>query len=347
MDDKRYRGKLKLLIKNKFSDEVIFFRSSYHEPEVIISKVAVIQNFHDVSSKDIYLKKAADYLQQDILKYAEEVPSESIWPPTANSLLLEDRHLPESLVSFLEKLLSKTDTHHKVSPTVLRLVESYGADLIHGVTRGKTLTAKHFLLAMGLYDVTGSRMVIEVVNKLGHCINYDSVCEIATAQAEKATILASSNAILPLKPANEGAKVLTHFWVDNFDVVYSSKGGNSVNKNILYNLSSGTPIPNTIADKLVSLPSEGISMAKDFMQNRLDSRTVLFHEHIKRNIKKSDLQTKKISCSKQKEKTVAEVNRDILGVLVSYDQLSEEKIDYKEALKYPPPPPPPPFHLFL
>ena len=124
VNDKRYRGKLKLLIKNKFSDEVIFFRSSYHRLEVIISKVAVIQNFHDVSNKDIYLKKAADYLQQDILKYAEEVPSESIWPPTANSLLSEDRHLPKSLVSFLEKLLSKTDTHHKVSPTVLHLVES-------------------------------------------------------------------------------------------------------------------------------------------------------------------------------------------------------------------------------
>ena len=108
-----------------------------------------------------------------------------------------------------------------------------------------------------------------------------------------------------------------------------------LDKNILYNLSSSAPIPNTIADKLVSLPSEGISMAKDFMQNRLYSRTVLFHEHIKRNIKKSDLQTKKTSCSKQKENTVAEVNRDILGVLVSYDQLSEEKIDYKEALKYP------------
>ena len=104
----------------------------------------------------------------------------------------------------------------------------------------------------------------------------------------------------------------------------------------MYNLSSGAPIPNTIADKLVSLPSEGISMAKDFMQNRLDSRTVLFHEHIKSNIKKSNLQTKKTSCSKQKEKTVAEVNRDILGVLVPYDQLSEEKIDYKEAMKYPP-----------
>ena len=69
-----------------------------------------------------------------------------------------------------------------------------------------------------------------MVNKLGHCINYDSVCKIATAQAEKATILASSNAILPLKPANEGAKVLTHFWVANFDVIVdSSKGGGSVN----------------------------------------------------------------------------------------------------------------------
>ena len=113
----------------------------------------------------------------------------------------------------------------------------------------------------------------------------------------------SSRVYKPLRPSQILAseeKVTAIFnthldgYINPFDI--------KLDKNILYNLSSGAPIPNTIADKLVSLPSEGISMANHFMQNRLDSRTVLFHEDIKRNIKKSDLQIKKTSCSKQRRK---------------------------------------------
>ena len=114
----------------------------------------------------------------------------------------------------------------------------------------------------------------------------------------------SSRVYKPLRPSQllaseEKVTAIFNTLLDDYINPFDIK----LDKNILYNLSSGAPIPNTIADKLVSLPSEGISMANDFMQNRLDSRTVLFHEHIKRNIKKSDLQTKKTSYSKQKEKS--------------------------------------------
>ena len=42
-----------------------------------------------------------------------------------------------------------------------RLVEVYSSDLIHGVTRGKVITAKRFLLALGLHNLTGHKKPVQ------------------------------------------------------------------------------------------------------------------------------------------------------------------------------------------
>ena len=47
-----------------------------------------------------------------------------------------------------------------------RFLESYKAHLIFGITRGKCLTAKPFLLPTGLHNITGSRTVIDVLSHL-------------------------------------------------------------------------------------------------------------------------------------------------------------------------------------
>ena len=56
--------------------------------------------------------------------------------------------------------------------------------MIHGVTRGKVVTLKHFLLGVGLHNITGLKLPIRVLSHLGHCIDYDLVCDIETAEAE-------------------------------------------------------------------------------------------------------------------------------------------------------------------
>ena len=102
--------------------------------------------------------------------------------------------------------------------------------MIHAVTRGKVLTAKHFALGMGLDKMTRSIKLIQLVNKLGHCIDYNSVCGILTAQAQRSSELAKSSSILPLTPTNSNSSVKTWFLVDNYDEkVETNCGGDSVN----------------------------------------------------------------------------------------------------------------------
>lgn len=113
------------------------------------------------------------------------------WPPTIENLTSESRKTPASVTLFLTLLLSSRK--HKV-------IDSYSVDFVHGIDRGKVITAKHSLLALGLHNITGQKQTVVISNKLGHCISYDLTCKIETAQAEAALVSSKESNILPLKP---------------------------------------------------------------------------------------------------------------------------------------------------
>ena len=89
--------------------------------------------------------------------------------------------IPKLLELFLIQLLK--NSKKKKTETV---IESFAVDIIFSVTQGKLLILIHFALATGLHSITGSHKVIDILNKLGHCINYSTICKIETSQAVKA-----------------------------------------------------------------------------------------------------------------------------------------------------------------
>ena len=54
------------------------------------------------------------------------------------------------------------------------------------------------------------------MHHLGHCIDYNLVCEIETAEA--AQQIANCSGALSIKPVSSNQSVLMYFWVDNFDM---------------------------------------------------------------------------------------------------------------------------------
>ena len=117
------------------------------------------------------------------------------------------------LCNFLSNILKKSKDSITPEKTQ-RLINSLSAG-ISGVTNAKFLTAKHFLLLVRLNTLTGSRYVINILNKLGHCMPHKLACEIEASQ---------------VVPNSESSSILTVFWVDNSDtVVEQVQGGGSVN----------------------------------------------------------------------------------------------------------------------
>ena len=136
---------------------------------------------------------------------------------TAEELRSERFEPPAKLLSFIETLLTATTGRASRSKKATRLARSIFQDIVFIYCQGKVLQSTHLLLGLGLNNLTESRKIIDIVNKLGHCIKYNTVCDFETAQAELVQEEAATSSILPLQPKDH-QPVYIHFWVDNFDI---------------------------------------------------------------------------------------------------------------------------------
>ena len=220
-EDTRYRSKLKSRIKTTFPSKLYFLTVNSNIPEVVINASAIDSHitFNDHSH---IIQQAARYLREDILEYVSTKP-ELTWPISLEEVSSDSRQPPESVLEFLSCLLKNKD--HPNREVVNRLIQSYAADLLHGVTCGRFITSKHFLLGLGLHNITGQKKPVQIASQLGHSIDYNLVCEIETAQAEASQLLSTISGTLPVKPRTSNGTVLTFFWVDNFDLNIETQTG--------------------------------------------------------------------------------------------------------------------------
>ena len=168
LDDTRYRNKLKNRLQNEFGDQITFLQSHQNNlPEVVISTETLTStSFHH--DPNLVVKRAARILQTAILDKFKDLPQPR-WPPTAEELESEKFKPPSMLLSFIESLLTTSEKSR--STKMNRLTESISQDIVFNLCEGKVLQSKHFLLALGLHNLTGSRKVLDIIHKLGHCLS--------------------------------------------------------------------------------------------------------------------------------------------------------------------------------
>ena len=108
-------------------------------------------------------------------------------------------------------------------------------------------------------------------------------------------------------------------------------------KQKLFNLSSGVPLPDEIADEILNTFRKGQSLYELFRKERILSCEKLFHATLQKN---SFMSFAKISAkctikSKDGKTITAEVNRSILSALNSYSIKSTVALDFRKILEYP------------
>ena len=220
--ERSYRAKLKKKIIDEYDDAIIFLRIDDATPEVVAS-TAGLQATTVVNDKEMILKLAAEHLRDDIIAHASAL-DELAWPPNSDTLSCSIRNPPSSLTSFFAHLLRSKGNN--ITNRTKRLIDSYTADMIHGVSKGKVITLKHFLLGIGLHNLTGLKMPIKILSHLGHSIDYNVVCEIETAEAEVAMMRLSLNDDMPKSPARETC--VKFWWADNFNQKLETLSGHGV-----------------------------------------------------------------------------------------------------------------------
>ena len=217
--DRRSRYYVKNIIKEKYGDKLIFLTVSTNEPQVVLRSISHTSDENLLkSNKESVLKQAADILRDDIDSFLiEDVQKQSTWPPTVDSLKVSHQRYPKSLSLFFSNLLK--NKKHAATETVTRHVDSIIQDIVNSVSNGNVATLKHILIGCGLHSLTGSKKIIQILNRLNNSCTYERVRQIETAQAELAQQFTKRDFPLPLVPKDESSKVFVRFWWDNFDSI--------------------------------------------------------------------------------------------------------------------------------
>ena len=170
---------MKQRIIGEFPDLLYFLKIDGKSPEVIVSKEG-INSTAIANEKFTVLQQAAKFIREDILQFSEN-NNEHNWPPSIEELRSKDDTVPESVLQFMEDLLKTPG--YSISEKVQHLVYSYSSNLIHGVTQGEILTLKHFLVGLGIHNLTGHKLPIKILSNLGHSADYKTICQLETGQA--------------------------------------------------------------------------------------------------------------------------------------------------------------------
>ena len=81
---------------------------------------------------------------------------------------------------------------------------------------------------VGLHNVTSLKLQIKILSHLGHCIDYDLVCDIETAEAEVAQKKYENDLTQLTQISATEAPILTYWRADNFNQTLESYSGHAV-----------------------------------------------------------------------------------------------------------------------
>ena len=214
-----YRSeKLKRRLRNNFLDSIMFHKQpDPSNPELVYSSKISVQSIinaaaslptsvqecsHSDSDKTTpgketdrmkVLYHAAQIIRSDVKK----CKGISIQPLSADNISLDRgrRLLPESLYGFLCWMLTQPGKQEDAAEEVAipacsdseeeRRVVMLGQDIVHAVTRSQAKTPKHVGLAITVHQLTGSKQIVTLLNKMGHCSSYDDVEVINTSLARE------------------------------------------------------------------------------------------------------------------------------------------------------------------
>ena len=153
-----------------FRDKLSFFQKSSRTGEIV---------YYDID----YSEKVFIFGEEKIKEVGKliKLPISTSWPPNPDDLRQEKVQIPHLLELFLTTLLTNETVP---SERVKRLVISLDQDIIY-VTRGKLKTAKHTQPGVFVKRKTGSRLLIDYLNRLGHTISYHEVNSLETSFSEK------------------------------------------------------------------------------------------------------------------------------------------------------------------
>ena len=151
----------------------------------------------------------------------EMKPTYSQWPPSEEEVLVNKTVIPNSLETLIGNIVS-ANSKRLINTSK---ISSICHDIIYNVHNGTHRTSKHTALALSTKRQTGSKAMIDWLNRLGHCISYDEVRLLETSLAYDAVSNQTIQGYCPL--TLQPSTFVTFVW-DNNDINPESLSGQSM-----------------------------------------------------------------------------------------------------------------------
>lgn len=128
--------------------------------------------------------------------------------------------IPIELYTFISSLIKgpKECKNKKMEVKVKSICDS----IIYSTTRGAVKTSTCLSLALVTKSITGSRKMVEILNRLGHCVSYTFVEEL---ESELAYGCAANTNVLPYGLVPKNPMLRTHVAFDNYDKFVETSSG--------------------------------------------------------------------------------------------------------------------------
>ena len=216
---------------------------------------------------------AANYLRSDL----KQQPTVHV---TGSSDIDEAKAgdtLPDSLYMFLRWLLEGTDGKESITlqksvcecTETDRKILSMGQDLVWILSKGRKYTPKHIGLAMAIKHLTGSKDILSIIHRYGHCASYSTIERFETAIAIEYLARQSDDKVLI--PANIKAGTFVQAAADNLDFQEETLDGKMTTHAttmVLYQRQANEKhnTPNQVGEKLKRVRSKALKSVSEFCQ---------------------------------------------------------------------------------
>lgn len=201
--------------------KIVYKNRTYLHPRNMELEEILAKGFEREDDMSTKIKAVATEIRRAINQMeTRKLPKNNI---TVNDITKGECEVPKELYLLIENIVQGPCVQHKNQSLKREIkrnkISSICSSIIFTATNGKIKPSTCITLALSTKSLTGSRRIINILNRLGHCVSYNVAEEIETELAYACSI---EHRVIPydLNPC-----IHTHVAFDNYDQYVETETG--------------------------------------------------------------------------------------------------------------------------
>jgi hypothetical protein len=215
--------KLEGKIRSEFGEEIHISKGATKRGNIIynsslsVEEVIRKESLHN-QKDEVKVREVAFLLRKKIMEMEYDPLPEEL---KLNDIKKGEISIPDLLLKFFTYLIGGPDSRRSHAESKKIRINSLSQDTIFAATSGKRKPAKHLKLGIALKSLTGSKKVIQILNRYGHCPSYNTIQELET----ELTYEANKNMEISPYGMKKGNELGTGIAWDNYDCFVETTSG--------------------------------------------------------------------------------------------------------------------------